>query len=375
MMLCACQKSNLSITERAFLALPDDAFESIFSSLTDPALRDSLLQTGNTQTGRNEDTRFFSLDRDEDNPNELTVRAFQDPVFDYLQLGAFKMEGKDEWFILVDIGESIDEMPMVSLKTTGYVFHEKKGTLEACGLQSEPYQNDDFVDPVLSWPYLGYGVDVESVHHVLMPFGYYICPNPMDPDGEMEAMNPIPFSLKYVWDGEFFNRAGYGPSYGFVDNLAAFTVSEQMRVPEEYEFPGCRMEMTSEEGYNNVPVRHFDLYKDDEHLLCFDPFPGMSDEEGHFIIMQIRAFSPQYKTTEGLGVGSLMKDIDSSETLYGMDAKEFGRAQDHLEDGRAYIGVTFPGFESEMLFVTDGPEALAETARVVEVIIRPIAKG
>ena len=369
---CKEEQSKLSIAERALLAMPADAFTSIASSLTDKVIRDSLIKEGNAQWGANEDLRHFALERDEYCPNELAVLCFQDPLFDFVQIATYKMKAPDDWFILVSVGEQIDEMPMRSLKMSGYVFNAKKGTMTSCGLKSEPYNNIEFYDPVLSWPYLKGADDVESVLLVANESGYYLMANPAGRDEDSPVLNPMPFALKYTWNGEEFKRDGYGPSFGFVDNLAAFSVTDQPLIPYDYEFPGCRMEMTSEEGYNNLPVRHYDLYQGDEHLIRLDPFPAICDnEEGRAILMQVISYSPRYKTTEGLGVGSLMKDVEESKTFFGMEAGEFKLSDVTTDDGRPALRLTYPGFEAEFFFVSDGePEP-----KVAEVLIRPEAKG
>ena len=375
-LMTACtQQDDRPVVTRAFLALPDDAFESIASTLVPAAAREALAKDSEYTSGSNEDTRNFSLYVDAEEPDALTVSCFQDPIHDYIQLNAYKPDVKDEWFILYDLGEQIDEMSMKSLLTKGYVFNAKKGTLTEVGLKSDPYVKDDFFEPVVAWPYLDSGADVKSVHTVMMPWGYYVCPNNTDENEESPILNSMPFSLKYVWDGSGFKRTGFGPALGFVDNLAAFNVSEQMRVPYDFEFPGCTMEKTTEQGYNNVPVPHFDLYQNGEHLVRFDPYPTYIDDEGRYVLMQLISYSPRYKTTEGFGVGTPLQEILSSKTLYGMDTTDFEVKEETADDGRAALAVRFQGFEAETLFITDAPEVKADGAKVVEVLIRPIAKG
>lgn len=376
-LLVACRQSGdqLPIVKRAFLALPDDVFQSISASIADASARKTLAVDGNYETGSNEDTRSFSLNYDaEVSADELNVCCFQDPVFCYIQMYIYKMEAEDDWFVLYDVAEKLDEGPAVSLLTKGYRFDAKKNILEETGLRSEPYSKQDFYDPVASWPYLKSGDEVKSTHIAMLDFGYYVCPNIEEADSPTVILDPTPFSVKYVWDGEKFCKAGLGTALGFVDHLAAFNVLEQKPVPFDFEFPGCRMESLSEEGYNNVPIRHFDLYQGDERLIRMDPF-SLSDDEGRFILMQITSYSSRYTTSEGYGVGSLMKEILQAPTYFGMDALEFTREEETLEDGRKALAIRFPGYEAEMLFVTDAPEISLDNALVSEVIIRPIAKG
>ena len=376
LVLAACERgSDRPIIEQAFLALPEDAFASIAQDLSSPSARQALVKDREYTSGSNEDTRNFSLNYDTELPDELTIPIFQDPVFCYVQMHAYKMEGKDDWFILCDTGESVAEGPMKSLKTGGYRFNARKGTAEEIGLPSDPYYNVEFYDPVASWPWLKSGDDVLSTHIVVMPWGYYIHPNITDEPGEQDGMDSTPFALKYVWDGEKFNHEGSGPALKFVDCLGGFSVTEQQQVPFDYEFPGCLMEMTSEEGYGGVPVRHFDLYCDEEHLVRFDPFPGLSDDEGRFILMQIRVFSPRYKTSEGFGVDTPLKDIRGAASIYGMAPSDLILTNTAADDGRAALSVSFEGYDAETLFITDAPSADDPAAKTVEVLIRPIAKG
>lgn len=373
-LMVACDKNaKLPVVQRAFLALPDDAFASIASDIAAPDARKALVDTFSFSTGSNEDTRFFSLYYDTETPDELTVSCFQDPVFDYFQMHVYKLEGGD-WLVLTDSAESVAESPMKSLSTKAWLFHAGKGTVEATEFAFDPYKNDDFYDPVVSWPYIKSGSDVKSVHFLMMDWGFYICPNITDEPGAQDAMNPMPIALKYIRDGKAFHRSGRGPALGFIDNLAAFNVTEQPKLPYDFEFPGCRMESLEEEGYNNIPIRHFDLYQGDERLVRFDPF-SLPDEEGRFILMQVTAFSPRYTTSEGFGVGSLLKDIASAGKIYGMDAGDLIIQKTETDDGRPALSVSFQGYEAETLFITDAASADAEGAKVVEVLIRPIAQG
>ncbi len=375
LVLAGCERgADRPLIERAFLALPDDAFASLAESLSDASARETLLKEREYISGSNEDTRNFSINYDTDLPDELTITCFQDPVFCYVQMQAYKMEGKDDWFILCDSGEMIDDMPMKSVKTGGYHFNAKKATMEETGLKSEPYANTEFYDPIASWPWIKNGDDVKSTHIVTMPWGYYIHPNITEESGVQMAMNSTPFALKYVWDGEKFNHEGSGPALLFVDCLASLSVTEQPQIPSEADFPGCRMEMTSEEGYGNIEIRHYDLYADEEHLVRLDPFP-LPDDEGRYILMEIRVFSPRYKTSEGFGVGTLLKDIRKAETLYGMPPSDLILTNTQTEDGRAALSVSFEGFDAETLFITDAASADDPAAKAVEVLIRPIAMG
>ena len=374
-LLAACEKSpELPVVQKAFLILPEDAFASIAAEMAVPEVRKTLLDTFEYTSGSNEDTRNLSLYYDTDLPDELTVSCFQDPVFDYFQLHAYKMESADEWLILSDSGESVAESPMHSLQTRAFLFNARKGTLEATDLRSDPYYNIEFYDPIVSWPYIKSGDDVKSTHVVMMDWGYYVCPNITDEPGVQDAMNSIPFALKYLWDGKAFKRSGHGPALGFVDNLSAFNVMEQPKIPNESEFPGCLMESTQEEGYNNIPIRHYDIYEDEEHLVRLDPFP-LPDEEGRYILMQVTSFSPRYTTVEGFGVGSLMSDIAGAKKIYGMEVTDFTIEKQETDDGRPALAVGFKGYDAETLFVTGAASVDQEGARVVEVLIRPIAKG
>ncbi|MBR5699947.1 MAG: hypothetical protein IKX37_02525 [Bacteroidales bacterium] len=375
LVLAGCERgADRPLIERAFLALPDDAFASLAESLSDASARETLLKEREYISGSNEDTRNFSVNYDTELPDELTITCFQDPVFCYVQMQAYKMEGKDDWFILCDTGEMIDDMPMKSVKTGGYHFNSKKATMEETGLQSEPYYNIEFYDPIASWPWIKNGDDVKSTHIVTMPWGYYIHPNITEESGVQMAMNSTPFALKYVWDGEKFNHEGSGPALLFVDCLAGLSVTEQPQIPPAADFPGCLMEMTSEEGYGNIQLRHYDLYCDEEHLVRLDPFP-LPDDEGRYILMEIRVFSPRYKTAEGFGVGTLLKDIRKAETLYGMPPSDLILTNTQTEDGRAALSVSFEGFDAETLFITDAASADDPAAKAVEVLIRPIAMG
>ncbi len=364
-----------AIVKRAFLALPDDAFDSVAIPLADASVRKTLAADGNYETGSNEDTKNFSLNYDaEVSADELNVCCFQGPVACYINMHIYKMEAEDDWFVLYDLSEVLDEGPCLSLQTRGYRFNAKKNVLEETGLLSDPYTKDEFYDPVASWPYIKSGEDVKSTHVVMMDWGYYVCPNIEEPTDPIRIANAIPLSIKYFWMGDKFCKAGHGPALGFVDNLAAFNVLEQILVPFDFEFPGCRMESRAEEGYNNVPIRHFDLYQGEEHLIRMDPF-SLSDDEGRFILMQVTSYSSRYTTSEGYGVGSLMKEILQAPTYYGMDATDFIRTEETLEDGRKAIAIRFEGYEAETLFVTDAPEVSLDNALVSEVIVRPIAKG
>ena len=373
--LAACEKTpELPVVQKAFQLLPGEAFASIASDMATPEVRKTLLETSEYTSGSNEDTRNLSLYYDTEIPDELTVSCFQDPVFDYFQLHAYKMEGADEWLILSDSGESVAESPMHSLLTKAWLFNARKGTLEETDLKSDPYHNIEFYDPIVSWPYIKNGDDVKSTHVVMMDWGYYVCPNISDEPGVQDAMNSIPFALKYEWDGKAFKQNGHGPALGFIDNLAAFNVMEQPKIPYDYEFPGCRMETTREEGYNNVPVLHFDIYENEEHLVRLDPF-SLPDEEGRYILMQITSFSPRYTTVEGFGVGSLMSEISGAGKIYGMDITDLTVEKTETDDGRPALAIGFKGYDAETLFVTGAASVDQEGARVEEVLIRPIAQG
>ena len=374
-LLAACERgADLPVVQRAFLALPGEVFISSVSDVASPEVRKTLIETTEYISGSNEDTRHFSLYYDTETPDELTVNCFQDPVFDYLQLHAYKTDGADDWLILADLGESVAESPMKSLLTKAFLFNGKKGTIAETDLKSDPYDKLDFYDPIVSWPYIKNGDDVKSTHVVMMDWGYYLCPNISDEPGAPDIMNSIPISLKYEWDGKAFKRNGRGPALGFIDNLAAFNVMEQPKIPLDNEFPGCRMEVTKEEGYNNVPVLHYDIYQDEEHLVRLDPF-SLPDEEGRYTLMQVTSFSPRYKTIEGFGVGSLLKDISSAKQIYGMDAADMIIQKQETDDGRPAISVGFNGYDAETLFVTDADSVDADGAKVIEVLIRPIAMG
>ena len=374
-LLIACDKTADSpVVQKAFLLLPDDAFASIAAGIAPQPARKALLDTFSFTSGSNEDTRSFSLFYDPETPDELTVSCFQDPVFDYFQLHAYKTGSAGKWLILSDSGESVADAPMHSLVTKAFLLDAGKGELQETGLKSDPYDNTDFYDPIASWPYIKSGNDVKSTHVVMMDWGYYLCPNITDQPGEQDAMNSIPFALKYEWDGNAFKRNGHGPALGFIDNLAAFNVLEQPKIPDEAEFPGCRMELTQEEGYYNVPVRHYDIYEGEEHLVRLDPF-SLPDEEGRYTLMQVTSYSPRYTTVEGFGVGSLLKDISTARTIYGMESKDLIIQPQETEDGRPAIAVSFQGYDAETLFITDAASADAKGARVVEVLIRPIAQG
>ena len=66
-----------------------------------------------------------------------------------------------------------------------------------------------------------------------------------------------------------------------------------------------------------------------------------------------------------------MKDVKESPTFFGMEASEFKLSDVTTDDGRQALMVTYPGFEAEFMFVSDG----AAEPKVAEVLIRPEAKG